>query len=125
MTKKAKHHKYPSPDKITIDEANFELQLEEYHKAIKSKPSLTDFLIIVPAWAIIFTSDFRGFLGFSGEVVKGFYIASIAIATVTIVARFIGVAIPRLPFRKKNSNSRGRQISEPNEKVKSIKNNCS
>ena len=91
---KAKIHKYPDPDKVEINEADFQLILRDYESFMKDKISWSDLLVLMPAWAILLTSNFNGFLVFSGEELKGMYLALMLLATIYILKG-------KIPFLKR------------------------
>jgi hypothetical protein len=100
MLKKVKSviFEYPDPDKIQINKANLELKLRDYGGRIKDKFSWQDLLFVVPAWAILFTSNFNNSVWIlSGEELKGIYIASMVLGTV-------GLFKNKIPFVKKIFN---------------------
>lgn len=86
--KKGKAHKYPDPDEIRINEADLMLKLRDFRRALKNRPSWSDFLVLVATWTILFTSNFRGFWGFTGEEVEGIYLTIVGIVTVVVIYRF-------------------------------------
>ena len=74
-----KIYKYPDPQKIQINEADFKLKLREYFDTMVNRFSFFDLFFIIPAWFPVFTSDFRSIIGTSGDKILGFYIAIIFI----------------------------------------------
>jgi len=83
--KKSRLHKYPYPDKIQIDKASLELKLREYKAAIKSGFAWRDLLFLIPAWAILCTSNFNSIWLLSEEALKGIYLAFMLIGTVDLI----------------------------------------
>jgi len=81
---KSKIYKYPDPDKIQINKANFELKLRDYKIKVKSKFIWKDLLFLVPAWAILLTSNFNSVWFLSGEAVKGVYLAFMVFGTLDL-----------------------------------------
>jgi len=81
---KPKIYKYPESDKIQIDRANLELRLRDYKTFVKSKFAWKDLLILIPAWAILFTSNFNNIWILSGEAVKGVYLAFMVFGTLDL-----------------------------------------
>ncbi len=79
---KEKEYKYPNPKKIQITDSDLKLKLKEYKEAIKKEASLTDLLVIFPAWLPVFTSDFRNVLGVPGSMIRGVYAAFVFIGTI-------------------------------------------
>jgi hypothetical protein len=87
MTKKnikSKIYKYPNPDKIQINKANFELKLRDYKASVKNKFAWKDLLFLLPAWAILLTSNFNNVWLLSGEEVKGIYFAFMVFGTLDL-----------------------------------------
>lgn len=78
---KTRIYRYPDPDKVQINKANFELKLRDYKTNIKSKFARKDLLLLVPAWAILFTSNFNSIWFLSGEEIKGIYLAFMIFGT--------------------------------------------
>lgn len=89
-----KEYKYPKPKKILITDSDLKLKLKEYKEAIKGEASLSDLLIILPAWLPIFTSNFKDVFGVFGPSIRGFYAAFIIIGTV------VWIFTARNTFRK-------------------------
>lgn len=83
-------YRYPDPNKIEIDEADFMLKLRNFRRALRNRPSWSDFLLLAPAWAILLTSDFQNIGLFSGQHLKGAYFALISIGTFVVIGGFFG-----------------------------------
>lgn len=80
----SRHHIYPSPDDITINEADFKLQLQDFGKANKNKISWKDILILISAWAILVTANFNSIevpWKIDGLTLRGLYAALLVIGT--------------------------------------------
>lgn len=125
-------HKYPDPNKIEINEADFELELRNYRRSLKNKISWSDLLLLIPAWAILFTSNFRDFWIFSGEQIKGAYFILIAIGTLiiggkvlrSIVKSFMDKSFKDVKGFKESVKVLFRDECSPEEVIKDIKNKC-
>jgi len=132
MNSVRKVYTYPDPDEIKINEANLELRLRDCKDHLKNRPSWSDLLILVPAWAILFTSNFHNILIFSGAQLKGAYSVFMIIGTLLIMVRTIKVLIGNL-FKKDFNNVRGvkkilkilfRDEYSPTQLIEDIKNKC-
>jgi len=106
-----KVYRHPEPARIVINEADLKLYFEDYQKALKKDISWSDFLWILPAWAVMFTLNFQGFWGLSGGTIRGIYGACIAIAT---IARMQGFWIKGKRLIKRQDPD---SISDAREKV--------
>lgn len=80
-------YKYPDPDQLQINEADLKLKFAEYYEAVKSRFSLLDIFVIVPAWLPVFLSDFNEFYGIPGHVLVGSYSALIGLASLWWILR--------------------------------------
>lgn len=104
------NYKYPDPDQITINEADFRLQMKSFSEAVKNKISLSDFLFLLSVWVVAITANFKNVWIFSGDTILGGYVAFIAVATIMILVKLLKV--------------KSRDNANPDKKVESIKSNC-
>lgn len=83
----ARLYKYPLSDSIKINESDLTLKLRDFKQAIERHPCWNDFLLLVPAWAILFTSTFHDFRGISGEKLRGAYFAFLFLGSLNVIIR--------------------------------------
>src|SRR3989344_4080684 len=80
-----KYYKYPNPDFVSINEADFKILMNDFGEANRTRVSFKDILIIVPAWVVIFTAKFNEIGGISGLTLMGFYAALMVCGTLIYI----------------------------------------
>lgn len=83
IEKKIRSHEYPNPERIGINEADLKLHFQDFGEANQNKISWKDILILVPAWAVLLTADFRDTWLIKGSELRGFYAALLILGTLS------------------------------------------
>lgn len=124
---KEKIYKYPNPKKIQINESDLKLKLKEYYERVKTTESgkFLDLFIIIPAWIPVFTSNFNNFLGISGPIILGIYVAVVFMGTFMWIfnARNILYRIYKEKIKKDEDWLKKNEI-DPYRMVANIKSEC-
>lgn len=89
--KKVRTFRYPKPDNVKIDESSFELRLRDFENYLKSRFTWEDFFILIPAWFVLLNAQFSGFLFFSGQDIKAFYLALMSLGTFNLLRKKVPV----------------------------------
>ncbi|MEA3272607.1 MAG: hypothetical protein U9P90_02980 [Patescibacteria group bacterium] len=83
-----KEYKYPDPEYIRINEADLKLHLINFAKANKSKITIRDLIILIPAWAVLFTADFKLLFGLDPVIIKSLYAGLLIFGTAIYFNQF-------------------------------------
>lgn len=86
-------YRFPESERITIDKANLQIQLDKFKSAVLdtfSLDSLINLVVTVLAvWVPLFTSDFKSIMGISSVNIKGAYVGFAFLITVYVIYRYI------------------------------------
>lgn len=123
---RTKTHKYPDPEKIEINESDLRHQFQEFAGAIKGKISLSDLLIVGPAWIPVFTSEFQSIGTLSGQTIWGGYVAFLLMGTGAWLLQGRGALLNLLFYtlRIQNPERKRKYESDSERKVRSIRSSC-
>lgn len=130
---------YPTPDSITMNEADFKLHLRDFGEANQNKISWKDLLILVPAWAVLLTANFKDVGFINGFELRGLYAALLLLGTLSYfkiiwwnmqylsvlifkkIARWVLKKEKDDPLRLSDYYRKYRHLTNPVDKVESIK----
>jgi hypothetical protein len=86
-------YRFPESERITIDKANLQIQLDKFKSAVLDTFSLDSFINLVvtvlAVWVPLFTSDFKSIIGISPINIKGAYVGFASLITVYVIYRYI------------------------------------
>ncbi len=78
---------YPDPDRVEINEADLKLKLVEQNKHIRGEVKMTDFLLLVSIWAILFTAELKDFWMIPGKEFRGVLFILVLISTAGFICK--------------------------------------
>lgn len=109
-------YNFPQSERITIDKANLQIQLDKFKVAIIDTFNFDSFinvLITISAvWIPLFTSDFKSVLGLSSTFVKSAYMGFSSAVTIYVIYKYIFKPINFFLFNKDNSSSNSEKMAQ-------------
>lgn len=109
-------YSFPEAERITIDKASLQLQLDTFKKAIVGAFSLgflTELLITAIAlWLPLFTSDFKSIYGMSGLEFRAGYLFVCITISIYLLCRFLGKVFSSIGDKKNNRNADPEKMSK-------------
>lgn len=106
---------FPESERITIDKANLQIQLDKFKSAVTDvfdfNSFISLFITVSAVWVPLFTSDFKSVLGLSFLSVKSIYTGFASLVTLYSIYQYV-IKPVRFFFFKKNVSADSEKMAQ-------------
>lgn len=107
---------FPESEKITIDKANLQIQLDKFKSAVTRLFNFETFVSLLitlsAVWVPLFTADFKSILGLSSIMVKSIYTGFSSLVTLYAFYRYILKPVYFFFFEKNNVSNDPEEMAQ-------------